>query len=201
MMKGGCVPAGILRMDTGATAETCDMARRMSAEGWKKILTIPAPGSDRLSTCSILSTVVVNMRWNGVIMRPDTSEACRPPYWKTMATIGMLMAGKISTGMLKAASGPAIRISNAMTIKVRGRSRATRTIQVMGWAFSNFQESSTTFSTRFLRQARLKAPRTLPTIVGKGFHHHVQNGRNMSQSSFDFKYLAYYMPLYLLYTL
>src|SRR5580704_7147145 len=141
MMKGGCVPAGMLRMDTGATADTWDMARRISAEGWKKIFTMPALGSDRLSICSILSTVVVRMRWNGVIMRPETSEACKPPNWKTTATIGMLMAGKMSVGMLMAASGPRIRIKRANTMKVRGRSSATRTIQVMGSAIRNFQGS------------------------------------------------------------
>ncbi len=52
------------------TAVTCELAVRMSAVGWKKILTTPKVAYETPSMCSMLFTVVVSARSNGVMMRP-----------------------------------------------------------------------------------------------------------------------------------
>ena len=53
--------------------------------------------------CSMSLTVVVSARSNGVMMRPAIWSGGRPWYCKATAMIGMLMLGKMSTGMRSAA--------------------------------------------------------------------------------------------------
>ena len=55
------------------------------------------------------------------------SGAGRPAYCQTTAMTGMLMSGRMSTGVRIAASGPISTIRTAMTMKVRGRDSAVRT--------------------------------------------------------------------------
>ena len=42
-MSGGVAPGGMLLSKVCAMAVTCELAMRMSAPGWKKTLTMPAP--------------------------------------------------------------------------------------------------------------------------------------------------------------
>jgi hypothetical protein len=50
---------------------------------------------------------------------------------KTTLTTGMLMFGKMSVGVRRAAVVPKIRINSAMTTNVYGRRRASRTIPII----------------------------------------------------------------------
>ena len=56
--------------------------------------------------CSMSLTVVVSARSNGVMMRPAIWSGGRPWYCQATPMMGMLMLGKISTGMRSAASVP-----------------------------------------------------------------------------------------------
>jgi hypothetical protein len=69
-------------------------------------------------------------------MRDDMSAGERPEYCHATAITGMRMSGKISTGVRNAAIVPAIAITIDMTMKVKGRVNATRTIWIMGLAES-----------------------------------------------------------------
>jgi hypothetical protein len=89
---------------------------------------MPMPCNDWLSICSMSLTVVVSMRSSGVTMRADTSAGERPEYCQATAITGMRISGKMSTGVRSAASVPAIAITMAMTMKVKGRVSAMRTI-------------------------------------------------------------------------
>ena len=55
------------------------------------------------------------------------SGAGRPLYCQTTAITGMLISGRMSTGVRIAAKGPISTISTAMTMNVSGRESATRT--------------------------------------------------------------------------
>ena len=68
--------------------------------------------------CSMSLTVVVSARCDWVVMRPAICSGIRPVYCQTMATTGMRMSGKISTGVRNAASGPMIRMTSASTTNV-----------------------------------------------------------------------------------
>ena len=63
-------------------------------------------------------TVVVSERWKFSITRPDIWSGGRPVYCQTTAMTGILISGKMSTGVRRAASGPTIRINNAITTNV-----------------------------------------------------------------------------------
>ena len=54
------------------------------------------------------------------------SGAGRPWYCQTTAITGMLMSGRMSTGVCVAAKGPISTIRMAITMKVKGRASATR---------------------------------------------------------------------------
>ena len=55
------------------------------------------------------------------------SGAGSPVYCHTTAITGMLMSGRMSTGVRIAAKGPISTIRMAMTMKVSGRANASRT--------------------------------------------------------------------------
>src|SRR5580692_3936621 len=84
------------------------------------------------SKCSMSLTVVVSARSNGVMMRPAIWSGGNPWYCQATPMIGMLMPGKISTGMRSAASVPMRRMSRAATTNVYGRLSAMRTMASMG---------------------------------------------------------------------
>ncbi len=118
MMSGGVVPVGNCLSKVWEMAVTCASAISILAFGWKKILMTAMPLSVWLSVCSISLTVVVKTRSNGVVMRPSKSEDASPVYWKTTETIGMLMFGKMSTGVSRMASALRMSSSKAATMKV-----------------------------------------------------------------------------------
>ena len=62
MIVGGVMPGGICFTTVCEIEVTCAVAVRMSVPGWKKIFTMPAPGSDCDSMCSMLLTAVVSWR-------------------------------------------------------------------------------------------------------------------------------------------
>ena len=68
--------------------------------------------------CSMSLTVVVSARWNCVTMRPAISSGGRPVYFQIAAMTGILISGKMSTGVRNAASGPMMRRSSARTTNV-----------------------------------------------------------------------------------
>ena len=81
--------------------------------------------------CSMSLTVVVSARCDWEVMRPAISSGARPVYCHTIATTGMRMSGKMSTGVRSAASGPMIRMARARTTNVYGRRNAMRTSAIM----------------------------------------------------------------------
>ena len=68
--------------------------------------------------CSMSLTVVVSARSNGETMRPAISSGGNPVNCQITAITGILISGKMSTGVRKAASGPMIRSRSARTTKV-----------------------------------------------------------------------------------
>ena len=83
------IPAGISFSWVCETEVTCAFAVRMSAVGWKKILTTPKPAYETPSMCSISFTVVVSARSNGVMMRPFIWSGGRPVYCHTTLITGI----------------------------------------------------------------------------------------------------------------
>src|ERR1700722_11151123 len=82
------------------------------------------------SMCSMLSTVVVSIRSNGAVSRPSNSSGFMPENCHATAITGISMFGKISVGVRKIMMGLRTKMSTARTMKVYGRSRATRTIHI-----------------------------------------------------------------------
>src|SRR6202011_5126665 len=109
-------------------AVTCALAVAILTDGWKKILTMPKVVYEFDSMCWMSLTVVVSARSNGVMMRPAIWSGGKPWYCQATPMIGILMLGKISTGLRSAASEPRREMSRAATINVYGRLSATRTI-------------------------------------------------------------------------
>src|ERR1700692_2803254 len=82
------------------------------------------------SRCSMLSIARVKIRSNGLGIRPSNSSGFMPVYCQATAITGMSMFGKISVGVRRIMTGLKTKISTARTMKVYGRSRATRTIHM-----------------------------------------------------------------------
>ena len=81
--------------------------------------------------CSMSLTVVVSARSNGETMRPAISSGGNPVKFQIAAITGILISGKISTGVREAASGPMMRSRSARTTNVYGRRNAMRTMAVI----------------------------------------------------------------------
>src|SRR5207244_5950037 len=107
-----------------------DAQNVMLASGWKKTRISPTPESDCDSMCSMLLTVVVIARSEMVTMRPSTSFGESPVNCQMIEITGMLISGKMSTGVRAMGSTPPMAISVAITMKVYGRRRARRTIHI-----------------------------------------------------------------------
>src|ERR1700733_8226037 len=118
MISGGVAPGGICLSNVCEIAVTCAFAVAILTDGWKKILTMPKVVYEFASMCSMSLTVVVNERSNGVMMRPTIWSGGKPWYCQATPMIGMLMLGKISTGMRRAASVPMRKMSSAATMNV-----------------------------------------------------------------------------------
>ena len=142
------------------------------------------PGIDWLSRCSTLSTAVVRKRSYGVMMRLAMSPGDMLVKLKATPITGTPMVGKISVGVRTAAIGPKIRINRAMTIKVRGRSSATRTIQVMETANGSGASRHVVRHDKPFPGARTDwwsgAMNGGPNYSGKSRTAHGQNGRKLS---------------------
>src|SRR5258708_6788543 len=76
--------------------------------------------------CSIPLTVVVNARSVTVTMRPSISVGDKPLYDQMTVTTGMLMDGKMSTGIVEMKGAERKRGSTESKINVWGRRRARR---------------------------------------------------------------------------
>ena len=112
------VPGGICLTTTWEIALTCALATAMLTPGWKKILTMAMPAYELASMCSMSLTVVVSERWYIVAIRPAICSGGMPVYCQATAITGILISGKISVGVLSAASGPRMSSSSASTTKV-----------------------------------------------------------------------------------
>ncbi len=99
-------------------AVTSASADPMLASGWKKTRINPTPASDCDSMCSMLLTVVVIARSEMVTIRPSTSFGESPVYCQMTETTGMLIEGKMSTGVRAIVSAPPMAINIAMTMNV-----------------------------------------------------------------------------------
>src|SRR5207247_1530010 len=113
----------------------------MLASVWKKTRISPTPASDCDSMCSMLLTVVVIARSEMVTMRPSTSFGESPVNCQRIEMTGMLISGKMSTGVRAMVSTPPMAISIAITMNVYGRRRARRTIHIaqpMSLPFARF---------------------------------------------------------------
>ncbi len=78
----------------------------------------------------MLSTVVVNTRSYPLVSRPSNSSGFMPVNCHATAITGISMFGKISVGVRKIMTGLRTKMSTARTMKVYGRSSATRTIHI-----------------------------------------------------------------------
>src|SRR5438045_6729685 len=130
MISGGGVPGGIVLRRVWLMAVTSASADPMFASGWKKTRIRPTPASDCDSMCSMLLTVVVIARSEMVTMRPSTSFGESPLNCQMIEMTGMLISGKMSTGVRAMVSTPPMAISSAITMNVYGRRSARRTIHI-----------------------------------------------------------------------
>src|SRR6185295_14714991 len=130
MISGGVVPGGMVRRRVWLMAVTSALAAPMLASGWKKTRISPTPASDCDSMCSMLLTVVVIARSEMVTMRPSTSFGERPLNCQMTEMTGMLISGKMSTGVRAMVRTPPMAIRSAITMNVYGRRRARRTIHI-----------------------------------------------------------------------
>src|ERR1700739_352945 len=82
------------------------------------------------SRCPMLSITNVRIRSNGLVIPPSNSSGFMPVYCQATAITGISIFGKISVGVRRIMTGLKTKISTARTMKVYGRSRATRTIHI-----------------------------------------------------------------------
>ncbi len=78
MMSGGCVPGGSPRSRVCDMAVICAFAVWRLAVGCKYTLMMVVPLMVVDSMCWMLSTVVVRVRSNTVVIRPSISSGLRP---------------------------------------------------------------------------------------------------------------------------
>ncbi len=136
MMIGGVMPWGMFFTTVCEPAVIWAVAVRMSTFGWKKMRSTPIPAMEVDSMCSTSLTRVETVRSNGVITRPPMSSADRPVYDQAAAIDGTLMSGKMSAGVVTAAIAPKIKISTAMTMNVKGRCKAMRTMPFIDYSWA-----------------------------------------------------------------
>src|SRR5215468_3051490 len=130
MISGGVVPTGNCR------TAVCDIAVTWASDccrlalGWKKTLVMARPSMIWVSVCSMSLTVVVRPRSVLLTIRSAISWAEKPENCQIMLMTGILMSGKISTGVRRITNGVRIRTSSDATINVYGRLSAKRTIHI-----------------------------------------------------------------------
>src|SRR5260370_2558632 len=121
MTSGGVVPGGNPRSTVWHIAVTCVTAMEMLAEGRKKILITAIPFSDCDSWCSMSLTVTVNPRSELLTIRSAISLGDKPVKLHTTLTTGMLISGKMSTGVRRIVLGGRMMTTSAITTNVYGR--------------------------------------------------------------------------------
>src|SRR3981189_2368854 len=121
MTKGGVMPGGNCFKPTWDSAMTSEMAPLISAVGCKKILITATPLYDCDSMCSTLFTSVVTDRSKIDTMRVSISEGTSTLYVQMTLITGMLMLGKISTGVRSRTTGQVSSRTRESTMKVYGR--------------------------------------------------------------------------------
>src|ERR1700686_585987 len=84
---------------------TSDIAPFMSAVDCKNTLTTATPFNDCDSICSMLFTLVVRERSKIETIRVSISDGTRPVYVQITLMTGMLMLGKMSTGVRSRTTG------------------------------------------------------------------------------------------------
>src|ERR1700680_707062 len=109
---------------------TSDIAPLMSAVGCRNTLTTATPFNDCDSICSMLLTLVVRERSKIETMRVSISEGTRPVYVQMTLMTGMLMLGKMSTGVRSRTTGLIRSSTRENTMNVYGRARASFTIHI-----------------------------------------------------------------------
>src|SRR5580704_7016583 len=109
---------------------TAEIAPLISAEGWRNTFTTATPFSDCDSMCSMPLTVVVSDRSKIETMRLDISDGTRPVYVQMTLITGMLIAGKMSTGVRSSMTGLIRNNRSASTMNVYGRRNASFTIHI-----------------------------------------------------------------------
>src|SRR5216684_1878563 len=109
---------------------TSEIAPLISAVGCRKILTTATPFKDCDSICSMLLTRVVRDRSKIETIRVSISDGARPVYVQMTLMTGMLMLGKISTGVRSRTTGLIRSSTTENTMNVYGRARASLTIHI-----------------------------------------------------------------------
>src|SRR5579862_3431437 len=110
---------------------TSEMAPLISAVGCKKTLITATPLYDCDSMCSTLLTKVVSDLSKIDTMRVSISEGTSPLYFQMTLTTGMLMLGKISTGVRSRTTGQMSSRTSENTMNVYGRASASLTIHIL----------------------------------------------------------------------
>src|SRR3979490_79054 len=118
MTSGGVVPGGRPRSTVWQIAVTFVTAMEMLTEGRKKTLMTAIPFSDCDSWCSTSLTVTVNPRSELATIRSAISLGASPVQFHITLTTGMLISGKMSTGVRKTVIEKRIMMSSAITTNV-----------------------------------------------------------------------------------
>src|ERR1700681_1444795 len=109
---------------------TSEIAPLISAVGCRNTLTTATPFKDCDSICSMLLTLVVRERSKIETMRVSISEGAKPVKVQMTLMTGMLMLGKMSTGVRSRTTGQINSRTSESTMNVYGRARASLTIHI-----------------------------------------------------------------------
>src|SRR5229473_7920102 len=109
---------------------TSDIAPLISAVGCRNTLTTATPFNDCDSICSMLLTLVVRDRSKIETIRVSISVGTRPVYVQMTLMTGILMLGKISTGVRSRTTGLINSSTKDNTMNVYGRESASLTIHI-----------------------------------------------------------------------
>src|ERR1700731_4374874 len=97
---------------------TSEIAPSIFAVGCRNTLITATPFNDCDSMCSMLFTLVVRERSKMETIRVSISEGARPVYVQMTLMTGILMLGKMSTGVRSRTTGLMISSTNEKTMNV-----------------------------------------------------------------------------------
>src|ERR1700686_1918048 len=109
---------------------TSEIAPSIFALGCKNTLITATPFNDCDSICSMLLTLVVRERSKMETIRVSISVGAKPVYVQMTLMTGMLMLGKISTGVRSSTTGQIRSSTTDNTMKVYGPPKASFTIHI-----------------------------------------------------------------------